>query len=906
MSLERIFLGWTQRPLDAAVAYLAQTYGTQHTWDMSEVVVVVPGGRVGRRLQEHLAIAAERHALALSPPLITTVGQLPELLYAPRRPFAHPLVQTLAWAEALRQSPREWLTALTPQLPEAEDTVSWMQLGQVLRRLHRELASDRLNFAQVLEQADRDFEDFREHDRWDALARIQNRYLSLLDDLELWDRQTARLVAIDRHECRFNGQLVLLGTVDLNRTMRRMLDDVSGAVTALVFAPQEKAETFDEHGCLLPEAWCQAALPLKDEHLRVVESIDDQVIAGVEFVAEIANELPADSVTIGVPDESLVPTVQRYFSAHGVTTRFGPGRLVSRSGPLRLLSAVAAWLGSRTYSDFAALVRHPDLAAYLDARAPVIDWLAQLDDYYQRHLPDRWGTWWGSSSSAGCARKITEDVERCLRGFTKRRKPLVDWKTPIAQLFQTLFQDRTLDHDQLTALRATREVMESWDEIPDPLLPRLHAADAIQLLIESLGDQRVPEDHLPDAVEILGWLELPYDDAEGLVVLNVNEGVIPQSLNADMFLPNRLRTLLGLDDNQRRLARDLYSARLIIQSRDHVRFVAGRTTREGDPLIPSRILFADSAETVARRVIRFYENPDATARPTLFAGDPDVILEPPEPGRVGDFDQISVTQFRAYLACPYRFYLQHIAKLRSVDDRLAEMDAPSFGTLLHDVLQRFGDSPEKDSSDPDVIRDVLDAELDALATRRFGDHPLPAVRIQLEQIRARLYAFAEIQAARAAAGWKIEHTEVGDAGMVWQVDGKPIHIVGRVDRVDYHPSTGRYAVFDYKSGEQARRPEQTHMRRDEWIDLQLPLYRHLVVPLGIEGPVDLGFIALPKDIQSTAMLVASWTPEQLAKADDVARDVIRKIRDSKFWPPSEDMVLGGRELGSICLDNVMR
>ena len=71
--------------------------------------------------------------------------------------------------------------------------------------------------------------------------------------------------------------------------------------------------------------------------------------------------------------------------------------------------------------------------------------------------------------------------------------------------------------------------------------------------------------------------------------------------------------------------------------------------REGDPLIPSRILFADSAETVARRVIHFYEDPPATIRPALLQGDPDVILEPPEPGRVRNFDQINVTQFRAYL-----------------------------------------------------------------------------------------------------------------------------------------------------------------------------------------------------------------------------------------------------------------
>ena len=68
-------------------------------------------------------------------------------------------------------------------------------------------------------------------------------YLAVLDD------QTARLKAIEFHECQTDRDVVLLGAVDLNVTMRKMLDQVADRVTALIFAPEDWQSRFDEHGC---------------------------------------------------------------------------------------------------------------------------------------------------------------------------------------------------------------------------------------------------------------------------------------------------------------------------------------------------------------------------------------------------------------------------------------------------------------------------------------------------------------------------------------------------------------------------------------------------------------------------------------------------------------------------------
>ncbi|GIT29807.1 MAG: hypothetical protein Ct9H300mP1_18530 [Planctomycetaceae bacterium] len=61
----------------------------------------------------------------------------------------------------------------------------------------------------------------KERRRWEVLHSIQQRYLDTLEALALWDRQTARMVAIKKAQCSATEDIVLNGTVDINQTMRR-------------------------------------------------------------------------------------------------------------------------------------------------------------------------------------------------------------------------------------------------------------------------------------------------------------------------------------------------------------------------------------------------------------------------------------------------------------------------------------------------------------------------------------------------------------------------------------------------------------------------------------------------------------------------------------------------------------
>ena len=96
--------------------------------------------------------------------------------------------------------------------------------------------------------------------------------------------------------------------------------------------------------------------------------------------------------------------------------------------------------------------------------------------------------------------------------------------------------------------------------------PEIEGPEALRLLLRQLDGETIAPLADPDAVELLGWLELPLDDAPALVVCGMNDQTIPDSLSADLFLPDHIRRQLGIEDNDRRYARDLYALSVLAAS----------------------------------------------------------------------------------------------------------------------------------------------------------------------------------------------------------------------------------------------------------------------------------------------------------------------------------------------------
>lgn len=957
-----MFLGWDEAGWRAATsaADAASCLDAAAAWllrdgpDLTGTLVALPGARAGRRLLERLVARAGE---ALVPPEITTAGQLTDLLLELPRPRASGLARNLAWQLALAGLPPEQLAALWRARPADDDRAGWRALAEEARGRHAELGREGLRLHDVVPLAPPG----AERARWQALAAAHDDYRRRLTALGLDDPHDARRQALDEGRLdesarSRHARLVLVGVSEHGGLNRRLLalPDVARRTSALVCAPPSEQAAFDALGAVLPAAWARREIPLRDEQWHVEEHPAGQAARVVSVLASLRDRHHVEEVTLGVPGlggagDDIVPHLEQQLSAHGLAIRPAVGAPLRRTGPWRLLDAAGRLLSRRGYSDLAQLARHPDLDAWLRARpelAPLdLDLPELLDEYFNEHLPGEWPRAWLSPSAADERRRARAAGrhERLLAASAaldgllaplgphgaSPRAPLSAWAAPLRALLLAVYGERdgdpqALDEDSRAALAALGEALAEAESVPAALAAAapLSAGEALEALLAGCARATLPPPARADALELLGWLELPLDDARATIVVNVEEGRLPEPAGG---LPDGLRAQLGMPDDALRRARDAHALTVLLHGRRDVALVTGRRRQGGDPARPSRLLFHAPADEAARRVLRWADGGTtrAAARApaaTATGGEDRAVGAPsppaahaPAPVQVPGAalgDTISVTAFRDWFRSPYLFYLRHVLRVESVDDDARELDGRAFGTLLHGVLDGLALPEAAELDDERRLAAFLLARLERRAREQYGERPLPALAVQLRQARARLLALARWQAARQREGWRVASAEQRCEWSLAVPDGPPIRVVGRIDRIDVRD--GAWAILDYKTGDKAAAPRKTHgpvKGSGAWKDVQLPLYRHLAADWaaarGLRGAPELGYVLLPRAARETGLALADWSAEELARADAAAGEAVAAMRrgeafaDTDGFPEDEPQLAALAGLGVL-------
>ena len=645
----RVFLGLGQPPLHSATEWVCRQWARNGQLDLGGCLLVLPTRRALERMQQLLVETAGEHGLLLTPPATTTIGGLPEFLYDVDQPLASDLCQQLAWCKALMQTPR-WTIEELFKVERGLNIEQWQPYAKLISELHRRLANDIWSFSSVVREVQKLDRSFPELKRWQALETIQNKYYELLSEVQLWDRQAARSVAARKNECRTDLQIIMIGVADLNRSVRTMLQQVRQNVSVLVAAPHTMKDRFDEFGGLITEQWMAAKISFPDNRIRVVDQAEDQAFAASHYICQLGDSFSADEITIGIPDAVVEPQVCRSLNAIGIKHRNVRGVPLKDTPPVQLMLAMIEYLEHQDFGSYAALVRHPDFFSWLCNKVKTSNWLPQLDKFQQAGLPDRIeigkaGVFGDPDSirnryqhqgdladrylkPAELLNTVHDTVSRLLRPLTGKNKPISSWSSAWCNVLSKIYGNRTLDRniaEDLQTAAACRELYSALvdkQEVPDEWQLKEPASRAMQVAIEAAAESTVIPPPVPDAVELAGWLDLVLDDAPVLIVTGMNDENVPSSEHGHLFLPDSLCRDLGILDNNRRYARDAYAMTVITGVRENVLLVAGRRDAVGEPLKPSRLLFADDDETVARRANAFFSF-SGKANSRFWLGDPD-------------------------------------------------------------------------------------------------------------------------------------------------------------------------------------------------------------------------------------------------------------------------------------------
>ncbi len=902
--------------------FLAQGWSGDGPLDLSGTLVVVPTRQAGRRLREALAGHAAERRSAVFPPRV----MLPESLVtaaADDEALASRLISLLAWMDVLREVELGAFRAMFPIDPPVRNAAWALRLAEEFGRLRRTLGEGGLLLSDVAERLG---EGFSERERWEQLAELERLHAAKLAQWDLRDRQAAEIESA-REPAALEGveRIVVIGTPDPLPLALQVLAAQARSVPVdiLVFAPDEEADAFDAWGRPRAEAWERRMIEWP-EFERTVHLCANPA-AQAERIAALAGgyEKAEGVLGVGIADAEVAPLLASELQRVGQEAFNPDGRRRKGDALHQLLTALAALAREETFEAVAALARCPDFLSYAagtDRGGSAAGFLRDLDALHRAHLPRTLDALRSQAEQGrvGAGTRVALAKVAELRDLLRSGKFPENASAALSRIFGRRRFDLAREDEAAAA-----EAAEAWAGVmreigaAEKWFPGWTTTDWWDVALRLYGELVRYDDKPDGAVELQGWLELLWEDAPHLAVAGLNDGHVPDAVVGDPFLPESLRERLGLKTNAARFARDAYLLQALAawrsgsEARGRIDLFFGKTSVSGDPLRPSRLLLRCAEEALPSRVRFLFRGTGAGREAPAWRRAWTL-----EPRRVDPPARVAVTGLRAWLECPFRFYLSRVLRMEPVDPAKNELDALDFGILCHAALEALGrDLAMRSCEEAATLRAFLLERLEAETTRLFGAELTLPLTVQVESARQRLSRAAEVQAQTRAEGWEILAVE-----RPFEIEVAGLTVSGKIDRIDRHAATGELRVIDYKTSDQPVDPEEAHLRgvrrgetrpefavltwnaRDvTWKDLQLPLYLRALATgrVSLEaGAIDpaaarearAGYFNLPKASTETGVRVWQEYPKELDEAAwRCVEGAAAAIRAGVFWPPSEDI-----------------
>ena len=937
-AIQRHFLGWDKPFLPAVAKWLQEHYLDGELASSSKVLVLVSGQEVARKLQNILVGNASANDNAIVPPAIKTTSQCLDRLIDASLQIADSITVQIATASVLREMAHEELYPIVGvRRPHDTDMVAWFALAKQVCSAFSTLSgggvsSDKTTWPEHAEAVLTD----SAREQFDTLHVVQQKLQTQLlkDGLSLLE--PSRLLLLDDDKQIDAGEIehvILVGATDLSgmavQTVNK-LREVGVSIDALVRAPETEQNSFDAHGCVKVSHWLDATIEIPDENIHVAGSPSSQSAAVIRQLDRISDKYTSDQIVIGSTDEKLIPIIQRHLSGHSIKSRFAGGKAAVEMPVVILLQALEKLIATKSFSSYASFIRHPDIAKMLKLKNNT---LQALDDYSKQFVPEFVDeiTWQVPGRKIHniellitLHKQVFEMLHEC-NSIQHKRSDILSCAATIRTFLLAVYGGETLDKtdQKLVSLQKVFSIIDTFDATSEHVSEQLGLVDIptiIHLLVSILERATIPEYPNPESIETVGWLESMVVDAPCLIVVGMTADLVGGNNPGDVFFPDGLREALGLETVDRRLARDAHAVTAMQQMRNEsgdLVWIVGRKNTEGDPLTPSPLLMCcEDAKVLAKRAKRLVvsierEDPEV---PKQFIPEQEgsgIPVPAPSDYMHDPVEKVSVTAVKDFIACPYRFWLKHVLKLRVKEEGGSELDPILFGSLVHRAVELFGiDTSVRDSEEEQVIYKNVSSCLDEAVQEMFGETVSGAIRIQVELARVRIEEFAKHQAKSAQDGWRILCTEEKHKAKV-EVNGTKIEVSGIIDRVDVHQDSGKIRVLDYKTGGPTANGAHYKKQDGMWIDLQLPLYRLLLPKIRkldsydkSDANVSLGYFRIG-DQESKAGIDLLELPDQAHEGVGAFIDaVLSDIQRGQFGEvPTNPAPKYSDDFAWICQDN---
>jgi ATP-dependent helicase/nuclease subunit B len=234
-------------------------------------------------------------------------------------------------------------------------------------------------------------------------------------------------------------------------------------------------------------------------------------------------------------------------------------------------------------------------------------------------------------------------------------------------------------------IRQCRTMMEEY-----PFIVSLKSLQKIFFQITDIT--RLPFYGEPlSGIQVMGVLETRAIDFENLVVLSVNEGILPSGRVPNSFIPFDVKTDFGLPTYRQKDAVFAYHFYRMLQRAHHIYLLYDTESDAVKGGEKSRFITQITYE------LRQY-NPHITIDEKLLAPPPpsgtirEIIIPKTETtlAKLKEMAEkgFSPTALNLYIRCPLQFYFQEILGLAEEETIEETIEAKTMGIVVHDVLQQ--------------------------------------------------------------------------------------------------------------------------------------------------------------------------------------------------------------------------